>query len=157
MIVRYRSGGFQTQWNGRVVRMREQLNPRTRTAALVVVVDKPYEQAIPGQRPPLMQGMYCEVELRGSPRPGCLIIPRSALHEGHVFVVDSDRRLRRRQVEISMTQAGFVCVEKGLGEGELLVVSDPSPAIEGMLTEPVMDEASQQQLEVQAGGEELPK
>ncbi|TVS15778.1 MAG: HlyD family efflux transporter periplasmic adaptor subunit [Planctomycetaceae bacterium] len=157
VIVRYRSGDFQAQWNGRVVRMREQLDPRTRTAALVVAVDKPYEQAIPGQRPPLMQGMYCEVELRGGPRPGCIVIPRSALHEGHVFVLDSDRRLRRRQVEISFTQAGFACVEKGLGEGELLVVSDPAPAIEGMLTEPVLDEPTRQQLEVQAGGEELPR
>ncbi len=154
-IVRYRSGDFQAQWNGRVVRMREQLDPRTRTAALVVAVDEPYEQAIPGQRPPLMQGMYCEVELRGSPRSNCIVVPRSALHDGHVFVVDGDRRLRRRQVRISVTQAGFACVEKGLGEGELLVVSDPAPAIEGMLTEPVMDEARRQQLEMQAGGEEL--
>jgi membrane fusion protein, multidrug efflux system len=154
VIVRYRSGDFQAQWDGRVVRMREQMDPRTRTAGLVIAVDKPYEQAIPGQRPPLMQGMYCEVELRGSPRPQSLVIPRSALRDGHVLVVDSDRRLRLQPVEVNLLQASFACVATGLQEGQLLVVSDPAPAIDGQLTEPVLDEGLWQRIEAQARGEE---
>jgi membrane fusion protein, multidrug efflux system len=157
VIVRYRSGDFQAQWDGRIVRMREQVDPRTRTVGLVVAVDEPYQQAIPGRRPPLMQGMFCEVELRGAPRLGCFVIPRSAVHHGHVLVVDSDQRLRRQPVEIALTQAGFACVAEGLREDQLLVVSDPAPAIEGLLTEPVPDEELWQRIEAQARGEEVPR
>jgi len=157
VIVRYRSGDFQPEWKGRVVRMREQLDPRTRTVGLVVAVDKPYEQAVPGHRPPLMQGMYCQVELRGAPRAQCLVIPRSAVQDGHVWIVDTDRRLRRRAVQVALAQADWICVQQGLGEGDLLVVSDPAPAIEGMLAESVPDEALRQRLEAQARGEGPPR
>ena len=97
VIVRYRSGDFKAEWEGRVVRMREQLDPRTRTVALVIAVDKPYEQAIPGKRPPLVQGMYCEAELRGEVRKAQIVIPRSALHNGHVYVVGTDIATRAAQ------------------------------------------------------------
>lgn len=153
VIVRYRSGDFKAEWEGRVVRIREQLDPRTRTIGLVLAVDKPYEQAIPGKRPPLVQGMYCEAELRGRVRKAQIVIPRSALHAEHVYVVDDDNRLRRRKVEIAFAQSSFLCVRDGLQKGERLVVSDPTPAIEGLLTEPVPDDPFQQRLIAQAGGE----
>ena len=153
VIVRYRSGDFKAEWEGRVVRMREQLDPRTRTVGLVIAVDKPYEQAIPGKRPPLVQGMYCEAELRGEVRKAQIVIPRSALHNGHVYVVGTDTRLGRRKVEVAFAQSSFLCLKDGLQEGETLVVSDPTPAIEGLLVEPVVDERLQQRLISQATAE----
>ncbi|MFO7903365.1 MAG: efflux RND transporter periplasmic adaptor subunit [Planctomycetota bacterium] len=153
VTVRYRSGDFKTEWEGRVVRMREQLDPRTRTAALVVAVDGPYEQAIPGKRPPLVQGMYCEAELRGEARKGRIVIPRSALHHGHVYVVDDENRLRRREVEVAFAQSSFLCLNKGLRDGDTLVVSDPTPAIEGLLVDPAADTRLQQRLISQATAE----
>jgi len=153
VIVRYRSGDFEAEWEGRVVRMREQLDPRTRTVALVIAVDRPYEQAIPGKRPPLVQGMYCEAELRGPVRKGQVVIPRSAIHNGHVYIVGNDNRLRRRKVEVAFAQSSFLCVKDGLQEGETLVVSDPTPAIEGLLVEPVADQRLKERLIFQATGE----
>ncbi len=151
-VVRYHSGDFRVEWDARVVRLRERLDPRTRTAGLVVAVDGPYELAIPGQRPPLKQGMYCQVELRGSVRRDRIVIPRAALHQGHVYLVDGDGRLERRAVEVDFAQADFVCLAGGLSPGEVLVVSDPQPAIEGLRLEPVRDEELQQRLEAQAAG-----
>jgi RND family efflux transporter MFP subunit len=151
--VRFRSGDFVAEWEGRVARLREQIDPRTRTIGLVLAVDKPYEQAIPGRRPPLMQGMYCEAELRGAVRADRVVVPRSALHEGHVYLVGGDGRLQRRRVEVEFTQSGFACLESGLDEGERLVVSDPTPAIEGLLVEPVTDEAVRSRLIAEATGE----
>ncbi|MBN1852850.1 MAG: efflux transporter periplasmic adaptor subunit [Pirellulales bacterium] len=153
VIVRYRSGDFEAEWKGQVVRMREQLHPRTRSVALVITVDKSYEQAIPGRRPPLLQGMYCEAELRGPVRKGKIVIPRTALHDGHVYVVGNDRRLRRRKVEAEFAQSNFLCLEEGLTAGETLVVSDPTPAIEGLLVEPVIDEQVARRLIAEASGE----
>lgn len=153
VVVRYRSGDFQVEWEGYVVRLREQLDPRTRTIGLVVAVDKPYEQAIPGQRPPLIQGMFCEVELRGRPRIQRIVIPRAAWHDGHVFVVDSEQRLRRRAAAIAFAQSDFLCIESGLDPSDILVVSDPSPAIEGARIRPLVDPEVSQRLAAQASGE----
>jgi len=151
--VKYRSGDFEAEWEGRVARMRERIEPRTRTIGLVIAVDKPYEQAIPGKRPPLVQGMFCEVELRGAVHRGRIVIPRLALHEGYVYLVDDENRLCRRKVEIAFAQSNFLCLRNGLKEGERLVVSDPTPAIEGILLNPIVDEPLQEVLIAEATGE----
>jgi hypothetical protein len=90
--------------------------------------------------------MYCEVELRGMIRENRLIIPRSALHNGHVYLLDADQRLQRRAVEIDFAQSNFICLKSGLNEGDTLIVSDPVPAIESMLVEPVVDNDLRQSL-----------
>lgn len=139
--VRMRIGDFSAEWPARFVRLREQIDPDTRTLAVVVAVDEPYERAIPGQRPPLVKGAFCEVELRGQPLPERVVIPRAALHEDHVYVVDADNRLQRRAVNVLFAQSDFLCVDSGLEAGDRVVVSDPTPAIEGMLVDPVEDES----------------
>lgn len=138
--VRMRIGDFSAEWPARFSRVREQIDPVTRTAGVVVAVDKPYEQAVPGKRPPLVKGTFCEVELRGKKLPDRVVIPRAAWHGRHAYVVDSNSRLERRDVEILFTQSNFLVVEAGLGEGEMVVVSDPTPAVEGMLIQPVTDD-----------------
>lgn len=153
VVVRHRSGDFASSWEGRIVRMRERLDPRTRTVGLVVAVDEPYQKAIPGTRPPLVDGMYCEAELRGNVRAAQIVIPRSALHDGYVYVVGEDDRLQRRRVEVAFTQSSFVTLRAGLDAGERVVVSDPTPAIEGSLVDPVLDSELLERLVVEASGQ----
>lgn len=153
VTVRFRSGDFVAEWEGRVTRLREQLDARTRTLALIITVDRPYQQAIPGKRPPLVLGMYCEAELRGAVRSQRVVVPRSALHDGHLYLVGDDRRLQRRQVAVEFLQSRFACIGSGLKPGETLVVSDPTPGIEGILVDAVPDEQVRQRLLADAAGE----
>jgi len=152
-VVRLRTGDFVVEWTGRFDRIREQLDIQTRTVRLVIAVDKPYENVIPGQRPPLAPGMFCEVELHGKPRTGQMVIPRMALQEGHVYLVNQENRLVRRAVDVAFSQGGFSCIRGGLSPGERLVISDPTPAIEGMLVEPVLDDEAVKALVTDATGE----
>lgn len=151
--VRLRSGNVTAQWEGRLERLREELDTQTRTLGIVVVVDEPYKKVIPGKRPALVRGMYCEVELRGKIRERSVVIPRASLHEGHVYVLDSDNRLRRRRVDVDFAQDNFVCLQSGIQSGERLVVSDPTPAIEGLLVEPIEDTDLLERLMEEASGE----
>ncbi len=150
--VRMQVGDLTVEWDARFTRVREQLDPVTRTIGVIVAVDEPYEQAIPGERPPLLPGTFCEVELRGRAVAASVIVPRAALHDGHVFVVDAENRLRRRDVDVLFSQADFVCLERGLAPGERVIVSDPAPAIEGMLIKPVVDAERATSLREQAAG-----
>lgn len=150
VTVRLHVGDWTAEWDARFARIREQIDPVTRTIGLVVAVDRPYEQAIPGQRPPLLKGMFCEVELRGDPLSGRIVVPRAALHDGHVYIVDPENRLRRRAVSVLFSQSDFICLEGGLEPGDKVVVSDPMPAIEGMLVKPVADDELRSNLIAQA-------
>lgn len=154
VTVRVESGDFQVSWPARFDRVREQLDTQTRTVRIVVAVDKPYENVIPGKRPPLAPGMFCEVELRGKPRTGQIVIPRSALNDGHVYLIDDNNRLERRPVEVAFSQGGISCLTSGLQPGERLIVSDATPAVEGMLVEPHADTDAQQALIAEASGGE---
>jgi len=151
--VHLRSGSVEVSWAGRLERIRERLDKEARTVSFVVSVDDPYGVGVPGGRPPLVGGMFCEVELRGRTQPARVVVPRSALRGGRVQVLDAESRLRSRAVEVAYTQADFAVIEAGLEPGETVVVSDPTPAIEGMLVDPEPDPDLLRAIVAQARGE----
>ncbi|MEN8215989.1 MAG: hypothetical protein ABFS56_06365 [Pseudomonadota bacterium] len=59
-----------------------------------------------------------EVELRGKAHPNRLIIPRSALHHKHAYIVNQESRLEKLSLEIYFFQSNFVAVKNGLKKGE---------------------------------------
>lgn len=136
-IVRLRSGDLEVVWQARFARIRETIDPATRTVGVVVAVDDPYRQAQPGRRPPLAKNMYVEVELWGEPVTGSIVIPRSALHDGFVYLLGEDDRLLRRPVTVGIAQGGLATITEGLEAGDRIVIGDLVPAIDGMLTNPV--------------------
>ena len=144
--VRLAISSFVARWPAEVNRVRETVDPQTRTIGVVVVVDEPLRNAIPGVRPPLTKNMYVEVALTGLPLADRLAVPRVALHvDGDggqvVYLVGDDGRLEIRPVTIRFVQGDLALVADGLAEGDRVVVSDLIPAIEGMLIDAVEDEA----------------
>ena len=152
-IVRLRTGRGHTEWQARFARMSDTVDPRTRTVGVIVAVDNPYRQAIAGERPPLVKNMYVEVEVRGRPRPGAVVIPRGALYGREVRTVDAEDRLRIREVEVDFIQTNFVVIASGLEAGERVVVSDLPFAADGMRLAPVDDEEAQAALVAEAVGD----
>ena len=139
-VVRLRTSTLSAEWPARFSRMGDGVDPKTRAIEVIVMVDKPYEKAVPGIRPPLTKGMFVEVELRAPPGPPVPVIPRAALQPGdHVHVAGPDDRLEIRRVKVANFQAGFAMIAEGLRAGERVVISDLIPAVEGMLLAPVRD------------------
>jgi len=151
-VVRLRGGTVNAQWKARFTRISDTIDPKTRTAGVIVAVDDPYRQAIPGVRPPLVKNMFVEVELRGKPRPGQVVVPRAALHGRQVYVVTAENRLERRGVAVAFMQTNFASIKSGLKAGERVVISDLIPAVEGMLLDPVMDDDAARALIDEAEG-----
>lgn len=153
VVVRLRNGDRAVEWKGRFARVSDTIDTATRTVGVIVVVEGAYAQAVPGDRPPLTKGMFVEVELAARPTDPMVIVPRSALNEGKLYIANSDDRLDIRAVKTGLVQGGFVQITDGLGSGERVVVSDLSPAIEGMLLRGTPDTAIQDDLAKQAAGE----
>lgn len=143
---------WSVTWEARVDRLKESVASGTREIQVMVVVDRSYEDAIPGKRPPLMPGMFCHVALTAPPRPGQLVLPRTAVHDSAVYLVGPDNRLEK-SVTVGSAQSEFVIIASGLSGKEQVVVSDPAFAIVGMKVQPVMDDALQRRVKHLAGTE----
>lgn len=131
--------------------IREELDRQTRQGSVVVAIENPVDSDAPG--PPPLSGAMCGVELRGRLQTDRIVIPQSALHDEHVFVLDGNSRLQRRTVEVDQIQLDCVVLQSGLQECETLVVSDPTPAIIGQLITAETDNSLAASIRQQASGE----
>jgi RND family efflux transporter MFP subunit len=137
---------INVEWDARFVRMNDTIDPKTRTMGVIVEVDEPYLNVIPGVRPPLVKGMFVEVEIQGKAIANQIVIPRTALHEDKVYLLNKENRLEIRKVETAIIQAEFVSISSGLAGGDKLIVSDLIPAIDGMLLGGMHDDALKNEL-----------
>lgn len=134
--VRLAGGAGRRSWQADVARISDTVDPETRSVGVVVTVEDPYGRILPGERPPLIKGMFTRVELTAPAVADRLVVPRSAVRDGRVMVVDEDSRLAFAPVEVVYTQGDVAVLAGGLSPGTRVVVSDPTPAIEGMLLSP---------------------
>ena len=118
-------------WDARVLRISEAIDATRQTLGVVVGIDNPYEKIIPGRRPPLLKGMYTAVDLF-APTRSALVVPRKAIHQGRVYIADSDDRLVIRPVEIQLAQGDLAVIRDGIDAGERVIITDLVPVIEGM-------------------------
>ena len=153
VIVRASAGDLETSWDARFVTTSGEVDPRTRTVGFITVVDDPYGKIILGERPPLIRGVFCEVELRGRPIEARIVIPRQSIHNDTVYVLDQEERLERRSVEVEFVQSSLAVIRSGLSEGETLVVSDPTPAIDKQKVNPIPDSELLESIRAEAAGE----
>lgn len=117
-------------WAGTLDRV-ERFDPSTRTVHVAVVVDR--SQAVTGpDRLPLVEGMFCKVEIPGRTMEDVYRIPRWAVgFDGEVHLAE-DGRLRRRTVTLVRTQGEESFVRGGLAPGDLVVTTrmvNPLPGI----------------------------
>ncbi len=136
-------------WQGSLLRIGETIDPLRDTIALVVEVKQPYANVIPGERPPLLNGMFAEVIFyaHGEKR---MVIPRQALHQGRVYLADKNNRLEIRPVETLYQQGNYVVIKSGLEKGERLILGDIVPVIQGMPLNPVWAQAFHEQFVLRA-------
>jgi multidrug efflux pump subunit AcrA (membrane-fusion protein) len=129
--VTLRDAGGDVSWDAELARLSDTLDPDTRTVGVIVVVEAPYADVVPGERPPLVKGLFVEVELFGAARPEQLVVPRSALHGDRLYLVEHGR-LAIRHVTVAVRHPEYAIIAGGVAAGDELVVSDLFPAIDGM-------------------------
>jgi RND family efflux transporter MFP subunit len=150
-VVQLDLGNHVAQWDAEFVRFSDIVEAETRTMGVVVAVDRPFDKVKPGYRPPLSKGMFVKVVLSSAFRSPRLVVPRSAVRAGVVYVADENDRLRRRAVKTLFSQGDVSVIEQGLEVGERVVVSDLVPAVEGMLLQVQIDEQLNRSLQSVGG------
>lgn len=151
-LVRMDMGNQFAEWEADFVRFSDEVDPQTRTIGVVIGVDNPLQKAIPGERPPLSKGMFVQVVIRGYAQPDRLVVPRSAIRGGQIYVMGPDQRLQVRAVSVAYSLDTLSVIQSGIEPGETIVVSDLIPAAPGMLLDPSSDDAMQAKLQAAARG-----
>jgi len=142
-------------WDGSLIRLSESVDPTRDTLGLVVVVNNPYEGIVPGERPPLLKGMYTSIEFIAPAKP-TLVIPRKAVHQGRAYVATDENTLDIRSVNILFTQENMVVLsdseDTGLQLGERIIISDVFPIMQGMRLKTIIATDYERQLRRDALG-----
>jgi RND family efflux transporter MFP subunit len=116
-------------WQGAVVRMEGTVDERSRMVHVVVEVGDPFARR--DGRPPLLPGTFVDVSMRGRSLLDVVPVPRHAVHDGHVWIVE-DGLLRIREVELARADRQQALVAAGLDDGAKVVVSPLDAVTDGM-------------------------
>lgn len=132
VLIHARIGRVTYEWEGRVVRAEGAIDTESRQLFVVAQVDDPYQRNAEG-RPPLKVGQFVEASIEGHTLEDVIVIPRPALRaSGEVFVIDDERRIRRRSVNLVWTDRERAVIADGLEAGERLVLTPVGAGMEGV-------------------------
>lgn len=123
-------------WQATVERISDNLDPQSRTVGVIVSVSHNFDNLDPQSNPPLVKGMYMQVELAGVARE-YTVIPRSALHQNELYIVSKNNTLRRLSIRPNFVMGDFALFDSRLKTPLDLIVSDVFPAVDGMAVEAV--------------------
>jgi multidrug efflux pump subunit AcrA (membrane-fusion protein) len=128
----------QVRWPADPIQLSSGLNPTTRTIGLILEVNKPWENIIPGEHPPLLSGMYLEVILRGRQTQNKIVIPRCALRGNEVLTLNKESRLERQTITIQLLQEDIAIVEN-LAHPTTIILNPPTFALPNTLVEGIIN------------------
>lgn len=130
-------GGEYYEWQGKLVRTEAEIDTRTRMVHAVVRVDEdPNESA--SSQPSLPVGLFVNASIKGRMAEQVVVLPRGALrNQTQVLVVDSESRLRYRNIELLRFEDDNVIIQSGLKAGELVNLSPIQTVIDGMRVKPL--------------------
>ena len=125
------AGGQALEWQGRLVRAEETIDPVHRMAYVVAQVEDPYRLA-KRYGAALRRGTFVKATITGRKQENVVALERTALRGKDVVWVAQDGRLSYRKVKVSYADADAVIVADGIRAGEQVITSLLGGVIDGM-------------------------
>lgn len=121
-------------WHGELVRGEAEVDSRSRMFYGVARFRNEPSAGVA----PLMVGLFVQAEIQGRLVENVIRLPRSAMRDAtQVLVVDTEDRLRFRQVTVLRMEHDEVLIVKGLEDGERVCVSPLQSVVDGMRVQTV--------------------
>ncbi|MGF1804389.1 HlyD family secretion protein, partial [Aliivibrio sifiae] len=130
-IVQLSSGRFNAQWKAQVERISETVDPNQATVGVILEIQQDYKMLKPTSVPPLVNGMFVKALIEGEASPQW-VIPESALHGDKIYLLNQDNQLTILPIKIVFRRDNQVVISGVINEGDLLILNDLLPAINGM-------------------------
>lgn len=143
VLLRATFAGRRHEWTGRIVRTEGEIDSKSRMVNVVARVENPYESNEANDRPPLAVGLFVEAEIVGPEASDVIVVPRYAMRgDSRILIVNANNELRSKPVEVLRIDRDDVLVQGPLAEGDRICVSPIQVVVEGMIVNPIEDQAS---------------
>lgn len=130
-IVQLSSGRFNAQWQAQVERISETVDPNQATVGVILEIEQDYKMLKPNSLPPLVNGMFVKALIEGEASLQW-VIPESALHGDKIYLLNENSQLTILPVKIVFRRDNQVVISGSINKGDLLILNDLLPAINGM-------------------------
>ncbi len=118
-------------WNGRVTRIKSQMEDKTRTVPIVVEVDDRISTS--GGDMFLRPGMFVTILIKGKRFDNIYVLPRDMLHIGDYVYSMADNKLEKLKVTVLRKFKDKVYITDGITEKDMIIKTQIPEAVEGML------------------------
>ncbi|MCB1672995.1 MAG: efflux RND transporter periplasmic adaptor subunit [Gammaproteobacteria bacterium] len=135
-------GGEQHQWQGRLVRIEAAIDEESNAVQSIIRVNQPDRTASSGWSAdiPLPIGLYVQAEIGGREVDNVIALPRGVIrNNSQVLVVDAEKKMYFRDVEILRLEEDTVLISGGIRPGELICISPIQAVYDGMPVHPVRE------------------
>jgi len=126
--VTFTSSELAGTWHGSIARIGSSIDSATQTVSVYIVLET-------DQKADLFEGAFLEAEIPGSEILDAFRLPREAIYdENHVYLVE-EGKLAEREVAITRKDHDSVVINKGLSNGDMVVVEILQGVAAGMQAE----------------------
>ena len=123
--------GIPYSWNGNLLRSESKVDQSSQSIFLVAAIENSLSN-----KKFLVPGVYLKAKIFGKILEGTYSLPRSALYDRNkIFVVNEDETISIREIKIIRSSKDIVIVSDGIGNGDLVITTPVSNAIDGMKVE----------------------
>ena len=121
--VRWTEDKTGSVWTGTLNRVVE-FDQKTRTLTVAVRVTADAATAGGPGRLPLVEGMFCTVEIPGRTLKNVVRLPRQAVtYENKIYLANADKRLKTVTVTVARREGEYVFVDQGLNAEDTVIVT----------------------------------
>ena len=118
-------GGEDFEAEGFVVRSESEIDPKTRMISVIATIPNKNNARS------LKVGMFVNAEIIGLSYPNIIIVPRNAVKEDMVWVVQEEK-LRRKSVEVLRFEDDYAFITDGLLMNDQVLITRLSSYVDGM-------------------------
>ncbi len=141
-IIRWTENKSGSAWTGILNRV-VTFNQQTRTLTVAVRVNAPSAMGDDHRSLPLVEGMFCTVDIPGRTMRAVYRLPRQAVSfENKAYLVDADNRLKTVDVRVERIEGEFVYVGQGINPGDTVILTRLIDPLENALLEIADDTAN---------------
>ena len=113
--------------SGRVIRAEAEVDPITRMLSVVAKIENNKEKSNT-----IAVGQFVQATISGIDIENVTVLPRTAVRDGSVWIVDQELTLYKRSVETLRFENEFALIGEGLEKGDRLLTSRLSSLVNGL-------------------------
>ncbi|ACA86745.1 efflux RND transporter periplasmic adaptor subunit [Shewanella woodyi] len=123
-------GGSKQEWAGKIVRSEGVIDSRSRMTYLVAEVIDPY--GLQSDKSELRYGTYVTANISGTDAGDVVVMPRHLVINGQIAILDDDKKLRYKDVNVIRQSGAEVVISDGLTQNMEVIISALDYPVEGM-------------------------